>query len=249
MFGYVDGPGHADAAYWVESRIDVPIRGYRLKTLCQGIYAISNVTEVICIQLPSLSRGVPLRMWTLGLGFPVEEIEIDPSNNLLAVLPMRVSYVHMGSLCRLNLSQICRTLRSWLDPSHITLHLRMLSDNTPHPNATNPILFSTLSTFGYRHLGVVRIWNWMTEVGWPFRSYKFLSATSFLVPCGGSLEVYEIPVESPGAPPMHTASFRMSTSETACFVRVGSRFPMTCTIWIKATASRVPPPSSLPLSA
>jgi hypothetical protein len=40
-------------------------------------------------------------------------------------------------------------------------------------------------------------------------SFEFLSATSFLIPCDGRLEVYEIPVQSPGAPPTHTASFCM----------------------------------------
>jgi hypothetical protein len=100
MFGYTDGPGRAGVARleqlerhihawnkldWVESRIDVP-RWNHNSTLREGIYAISNTTEVVCIQLPSLSRGTPLRMWTLEFEFPVHEIDIDPSNNLLVVL-------------------------------------------------------------------------------------------------------------------------------------------------------------------
>ncbi|KAF9514409.1 hypothetical protein BS47DRAFT_881028 [Hydnum rufescens UP504] len=100
MFGYIDGPGRADSARlnqlerhidtwnkldWVESRIDLPISRALLEPR-EGIYAISNYTEVICIQLPSLHRGVPLRMWTLGFEFPVDLVEIDPSNNLLVAL-------------------------------------------------------------------------------------------------------------------------------------------------------------------
>jgi hypothetical protein len=103
MFGYTDGPGRADSARlnqlekhidawnkldWVESLIDIPIWPYSLDTLREGIYATSNTTEVLCIQLPSLSRGIPLRTWTLGFEFPVHEVEIDPSNNLLVILSM-----------------------------------------------------------------------------------------------------------------------------------------------------------------
>ncbi|KAF9511775.1 hypothetical protein BS47DRAFT_1486687 [Hydnum rufescens UP504] len=95
MFGYTDGSGRAGAARlnqlerhidawnkldWVESHIDVPIGN-------DGLYALRDGT-----------RGLPLRMWTLGFEFPVDEVEIDPSNNLLVVLFRRVSCVHMVSV-------------------------------------------------------------------------------------------------------------------------------------------------------
>jgi hypothetical protein len=100
MFGYTDGPGRADAVRlnrlerhikawnkldWVESHVDIPSWNDN-SALREDIYAISNDTEVVCIQLPSLNRGVPLRTWTLGFEFRVREIDIDPSNNLLVVL-------------------------------------------------------------------------------------------------------------------------------------------------------------------
>ncbi|KAF9504923.1 hypothetical protein BS47DRAFT_1386114 [Hydnum rufescens UP504] len=228
MFGYTNGPGRADAARlnqlekhidawnkldWVESYIDVPIWRYGLDALREGVYATSNTTEVLCIQLPSLSRGVPLRTWTLLFEFFVHEIEIDPSNNLLVILSMTSPL--QGS-----------------DVREAALHLRTLSDNTPHPSAPNSIIFlrSTMVTprsdhhmvramgalLGILWLGALEIWNWTTcekitvllDMNF-FRSFEFLSATSFLIPYDGRLEVYEIPVESPGAPPTHTASFGM----------------------------------------
>jgi hypothetical protein len=40
-------------------------------------------------------------------------------------------------------------------------------------------------------------------------TFDFLTATSIVVSQQGVLEVYEIRTETPGAPPVHTASFRM----------------------------------------
>ncbi|KAF9510335.1 hypothetical protein BS47DRAFT_88912 [Hydnum rufescens UP504] len=153
----------------------------------------------------------------LGFEFPVLEMEIDLSNNLIVLLGTR------GSLT---------------DPPHIDLHLRTLSDNTPHPSARNPILFSVSPTLAYHHLdalqvmgpflGVVcfdviralEIWDWMNGQKMmrfedsSFYSYKFLSATSFLISSRGSAEVYEIPVESPGTPPStpHRSACQISDS-------------------------------------
>ncbi|KAF9510338.1 hypothetical protein BS47DRAFT_1487518 [Hydnum rufescens UP504] len=221
MFGYTDGPRRADAVHlhelerhidawnkldWIESRIDMPIWHYGLDALRDGIYAFPNSTEVICIQLPSLSRGVPLRTWTLKFEFPVDQVEIHPSNNLL---------------------DAWEPDRSTLYP----LHLRTLSDNAPHPSATSPVLFPAftitqdseyivrvlgplLGILSFESTGKLEIWNWttcqkITMLGstivdglWgAFRSFEFLSTTSFLVPFDERLEVYEVPVESPGAPP------------------------------------------------
>ncbi|KAF9510340.1 hypothetical protein BS47DRAFT_1348143, partial [Hydnum rufescens UP504] len=87
-----------------ESHIDVPIWRYDSEALRDGLYVASNTTEVMCIQLPSLSRGVPLRTWKLRFEFSVNQVEIDPSNNLLVVLS--------------------RAPGSLTDPHHVALHLR-----------------------------------------------------------------------------------------------------------------------------
>jgi hypothetical protein len=191
MFGYIDGPGRADAARlsqlerhinawnkldWVESHIDAPNWRYVLR---EGIYVSANTTKVVCIQLPYLNRGVLLRTWTLGFEFPVPEIEIDPSNNLLVVVSRRVSYVHMESVFCYKVSRIYRDLA---DLHLIALHLRTLSDNTPHPSTISPILFPTFpiiavmydSDYKVRVMGpllgvlsfgweeALEIWNWTT---------------------------------------------------------------------------------------
>ncbi|KAF9510322.1 hypothetical protein BS47DRAFT_1487506 [Hydnum rufescens UP504] len=227
MFGYTNGPGNVDAARlsqlerhidawnkldWVESRIDLPAWRSLTKTLRGGVYATSNATEMTCIQLPSLSRGVPLRTWKLTFEPRVHQTEIDPSNNLLVVLAlMRES-----------------------PPDSFALHLRTLSDNIPHPSAASPILFPEIPPFSYHgpcrirvmgfliglaDMGALEIWNWttgqkitMVRADTPrvtFGPFEFLSTTSFLLPCDGRLEVYQVPMESPGAPPLHTASFCM----------------------------------------
>ena len=74
---------------WVESRMNVPIWMRHSDSLCEGIYMIASHVGVACIQLPSLTRGVPLRIWKLeNFEFYVTEAEISPCNNLLAVLSM-----------------------------------------------------------------------------------------------------------------------------------------------------------------
>jgi hypothetical protein len=110
MFGYVDGPGpsvrtatpaarlnqlqrHIDAwnaLDWMESRMTFSTGRHGISVLREGVYALISDDEVTCIQLPSLTRGVHLRVWKLGsLGFPGSEvysIEISPSNNLLVLV-------------------------------------------------------------------------------------------------------------------------------------------------------------------
>ncbi|KAF9510328.1 hypothetical protein BS47DRAFT_88645 [Hydnum rufescens UP504] len=186
----------------------------------------------MCIQLPSLSRGVPLRTWTLKFEFCFDQAEIDPTNNLLVVLPRRVSCVHMhcALFCCYNLSRIYRAPGSLTDPHHSALYLRTLSDGTPHPRAASPILFPTftlaqarnyiirvmgplLGILSFESSGKLEIWNWttcqkITTLGRDgfrrtWHSFEFSSTTSFLFAVDETIQVYEIPVGSPGAhPPM-----------------------------------------------
>ncbi|KAF9512480.1 hypothetical protein BS47DRAFT_1382975 [Hydnum rufescens UP504] len=241
MFGYtdvsesVDAPGipatrlnqlesHIDAwnnLDWVESHVDAPPRdgiSNAFGVLCQGIFAMFDSKRVYCIQLPHLVRGTLFRRWTLdGFAFPVDQIEIDPCNNLLLVLSRE--YLHP-------------------DPGVIVhFHLRTLSDNTPHPRAVSHILASIRTGAGVpqvrtmgRLLGVavcfpfkprLEIWNWMTgqkmtvldvkddDDPHSYRTFEFLSATSIVVVRAVALEVYQIRIETPGARPVHTASLCM----------------------------------------
>ncbi|KAF9511745.1 hypothetical protein BS47DRAFT_1139583 [Hydnum rufescens UP504] len=107
MFGYLDVSGSVDVPAisatrlsqlgrhidawnkldWMESHIRVPFQYEDFGILCQGIIAMFNLKSVCCIQLPHLMRGIQFRTWTLGdFSFPIYQIEIDPSNNLLVVM-------------------------------------------------------------------------------------------------------------------------------------------------------------------
>ncbi|KAF9510327.1 hypothetical protein BS47DRAFT_1487509 [Hydnum rufescens UP504] len=216
---HIDAWNHLD---WVESRVDAPLPSSDFGVICEGIFATFDYWRVYCIQLPHLMRGIPFREWTLKkFSFPIDEIEIDPSNNLLVVVSMAVDHPDPAAL------------------KTVTLHLRTLSDNSPHPRAISPSLFSVRIDRGYpmvrvmgHLLGVtlcfrrelrVEIWDWMIGEKLtvvenmryldPFRRryspFEFLSATSLVVGNQGVLEVYEIRVETPGTPPVHTASFCM----------------------------------------
>ena len=111
MFRYTDGPRPAGVPAisatrlqqlqrridawnkldWVESRMNASVSIWWRKSvgLREGIYMIVNDTEVVCIQLPSHARGVPLHTWKLGnFGFDVSDAEIGPCNDLLVVLSM-----------------------------------------------------------------------------------------------------------------------------------------------------------------
>ncbi|KAF9510330.1 hypothetical protein BS47DRAFT_1348128 [Hydnum rufescens UP504] len=111
MFGYtdvsgsVDGPAvsatrlnrletHIDAwnnLDWVKCHMDGPLQGSDSGGLCQGIFVTYEYARVHCIQLPHPMRGIPFRTWTLDdFEFPVHQIAIDPSNNLLVVLSEQV---------------------------------------------------------------------------------------------------------------------------------------------------------------
>jgi hypothetical protein len=111
IFGYTDGSGspaipatrlnqlgkHIDAwnkLDWMESQIHVPLQYNDFSILCQGIFATFNLKSVCCIQLPHLMRGIQFRTWTLrDFSFPIRQIEIDPSNNLLVVVSRQVSWL------------------------------------------------------------------------------------------------------------------------------------------------------------
>ena len=115
MFGYVDGPRLLDAPTitatrlnqlqrhidawnrldWVESRIDIEIDIPTFRVVREGVCALANDSEVVCIQFPSVARGIPLRTWKLGnFGFPISDIEISPSNNLLVIESRLVCFAH-----------------------------------------------------------------------------------------------------------------------------------------------------------
>jgi hypothetical protein len=76
----------------VETRVLAPPHDvYDFGVLSQGIFATFNRNRVYCVQLPRLMQGIPLRTWVLeGFAFPVTQIEVDPSNDLLVVLSKQV---------------------------------------------------------------------------------------------------------------------------------------------------------------
>jgi hypothetical protein len=107
MFGYTDGSGSLDAPAvtatrlnqlekhidawnnldWVESHVAAPPLANNSGVLCQGILATFDHRSVYCIQLPHPTRGILSREWTLeDFSSPIDQIEIDPSNNLLVVV-------------------------------------------------------------------------------------------------------------------------------------------------------------------
>jgi hypothetical protein len=107
MFSYTDGSGYLgppvvptthlnhlerhikawNTLDWVESHVDAPPLHHDLHVLCQGIFAMFDHKRVYCIQLPHLTRGILCQEWTLkDFSFSVDQIEIDPSNNLLVVV-------------------------------------------------------------------------------------------------------------------------------------------------------------------
>ncbi|KAF9510339.1 hypothetical protein BS47DRAFT_1384011 [Hydnum rufescens UP504] len=205
----IDAWNHLD---WVESRVDAPLPSSDFGIICEGVFAMFDYRRVYCIQLPHLMRGIPFREWTLKkFSFPIHEIEIDPSSNLLVVVSMAVDHPDPPAV------------------KTVTLHLRTLSDNSPHPRAISPILFSVRIDRGCpmirvmgRLLGVtlcfrrelrVEIWDWtigekltvvedMRDLDSLIGSYcpfEFLSATSLVVIHQGVLEVYEIRVETLGS--------------------------------------------------
>jgi hypothetical protein len=114
MFGYTDISGSVDAPAipatrlnqlkrhidarneldWMEFHIDVPPQYSGFGILCQGIFATFNLKSVCCIHLPHVMRGIQFRTWTLGdFSFPIHQIEIDPSNNLLVVASTQVLWL------------------------------------------------------------------------------------------------------------------------------------------------------------
>ncbi|KAF9511768.1 hypothetical protein BS47DRAFT_1346358 [Hydnum rufescens UP504] len=147
MFGYIDALGSMDAPLipatrlnqlerhveawnnldWMETRLSAPPHDVQdFGIVSQGIFATSDRSGVYCIQLPRPMQGIPLRTWVLGgFAFPITQIEIDPSNNLLVVLS-----------------------RTFLRPDvhNVALYLHTLSGNHPHPRVRNHILFQFLQT-------------------------------------------------------------------------------------------------------
>ncbi|KAF9520559.1 hypothetical protein BS47DRAFT_1378746 [Hydnum rufescens UP504] len=158
--------------------------------------AIFDCKRVECIQDPHPPRGIPFRRWTLGdFALPIQQIEIDPGNNLLVVLSAQVPLL------------IGRESPYPNPTGTVALHLRTLSDNSPHRRAIGHILTSIcikpwdqmLRIMGHL-LGVttrsrcetrLEIWDWMA-------GQKMTREV---------LEAYQILIENPGAPPVHTASF------------------------------------------
>jgi hypothetical protein len=112
MFGYIDASGSIDAPPipairlnrlerhihawnnldWVEARLPAPPHDDDFGILSQGIFATFDRNKVYCMLLPHLMRGIPLRTWARGgFGFPISQIEIDPSNNLLVLVSRQVA--------------------------------------------------------------------------------------------------------------------------------------------------------------
>ncbi|KAF9510333.1 hypothetical protein BS47DRAFT_1384007, partial [Hydnum rufescens UP504] len=86
---YVDAWNNLD---WVESRIDGSLQGSSSGALSQGIFITYTDKNVYCIQLPHPTRGIPFRTWMLDdFEFGINQVQIDPSNNLLVVLSRQVS--------------------------------------------------------------------------------------------------------------------------------------------------------------
>ncbi|KAF9510346.1 hypothetical protein BS47DRAFT_1409101 [Hydnum rufescens UP504] len=104
MFGYTDGPLHADTAClnqlerhidawnnldWQTSHVDAPLQKSGRIVLCKGILVTWDFNRVCCIQLPRPMRGILLRTWTLeDFAFPIHQIDIDPNSGFPMVRVM-----------------------------------------------------------------------------------------------------------------------------------------------------------------
>ncbi|KAF9511206.1 hypothetical protein BS47DRAFT_1199696 [Hydnum rufescens UP504] len=150
LCGYVDGPQSLDGSFsttasrlealeahinrwrhldWVESRITLPQRPEHNSRrpehlLAGGMFFDCDSDVLTCIELPSVVRGSPGRIWShTDFDFRVHSFVADPGQDLLVLVEML----------------------DW-DPSlpkkpcEMLVHLRTVSGNTPHPRALTPIL-------------------------------------------------------------------------------------------------------------
>jgi hypothetical protein len=79
---------HVDAwndLQWVESHLEIP--GWGPYLMVDGIFVTLGRNSVICVQLPSQIRELPLKVWTLP-DIHAHGFAADPRNDLLVLVTL-----------------------------------------------------------------------------------------------------------------------------------------------------------------
>lgn len=76
------------------THISLPVPEGSLWELYGNVWAHSKGKNAIFfVQIPSRLRGIPLRQWTIGLGFSIRDFGMDPSQDLLVAIEMATTCV------------------------------------------------------------------------------------------------------------------------------------------------------------
>lgn len=76
---------------WEESVLEIPSGS--AYDLAQGLYVCVDIQDdsiVTCVKLPSRITGAAHQVYTCNIGFPIKDLAIDPSQDLIILFEMSV---------------------------------------------------------------------------------------------------------------------------------------------------------------
>lgn len=83
-----------DRLDWKDTRLEIP--KFRISNYAGGVLVTAGDHVITCVELPSLVRRTEARVWShTNPDFPIFEVAIDPSQDMLVLL-----HKYVPTMCR-----------------------------------------------------------------------------------------------------------------------------------------------------